>query len=97
MAVWKPANYLMNKITLYKELNVHIDTNGQETLNNNNIQSVNDVVEEQQTCDTMPPNHNTSISQICLNTTLNDNNSDLCSEGNDSKFIRTWKYENCKY
>ena len=46
MAVWKAVNYLMSESTPYKELSVQIDTTWLETLNNNNIQCVNDVVKE---------------------------------------------------
>ena len=66
MAVWKAANYLLKENTLYKQLNIQIDTTWLETFNNNNIEDVNNV-EEKQTYDTMPQYDNTYTSSICSN------------------------------
>ena len=67
MAVWKAANYLLKESTLYKQLNIQIDTTWLETFNNYNIEGVNNVEEEKQTYDTMSQYDNTYTSSICSN------------------------------
>ena len=83
MAVWKAANYLLKESTLYKQLNLQIDTTWLETFNNNNIEDVNNVEEEKQTYDTMSQYDNTYTSSICSNSLRNNNVKDLYTEFDD--------------
>ena len=83
MAVWKAANYLLKESTLYKQLNIQIDTTWLETFNNNNIEDVNNVEEEKQTYDTMSQYDNTYTSSICSNSPRNNNVKDLYTEFDD--------------
>ena len=82
MAVWKAANYLLKKSTLYKHLNIQINTTWLETFNNN-IEGVNNVEEEKQTYDTMSQYDNTYTSSICSNSPRNNNVKDLYTEFDD--------------
>ena len=84
MAVWKAANYLLKESTLYKQLNIQIDTTWLETFNNNNIEDVNNVEEEKQTYDTMSQYDNPYTSSICSNSPRNNNPfKDLYTEFDD--------------
>ena len=83
MAVWKATNYLLKESTLYKELNIQIDTTWLEAFNNNNTEGVNNVEEEKQTYDTMSQYDNTYTSSICSNSPPNDNVKDLYTEFDD--------------